>query len=171
LERYLPPKTEAVVVCRLSPLQCRLYRHIAGLRRFASSSAADAAVLQILNALRKACADPGLLYELAAAEATGNGAEPTKRLALGSSTATSITAAVAAAEPDDDIFVLDSEDDEAAASEAEEAVEAADEAEVADEPYKDDCAELELADDAAAPAAAPAKGLKRKLVTASTVST
>jgi SNF2 family DNA or RNA helicase len=70
LDKYLPPKTEAVVLCRLTPLQLALYRGVvAALARGSGSggggggdAGADPNVLLALTLLRKVCAHPDLVH-------------------------------------------------------------------------------------------------------------
>lgn len=70
LERYLPPKTESIVMCRLTPLQSTLYRAIVKTYNRSVSMRAggagsgdnDPQVLLVLNALRKVCAHPDLVH-------------------------------------------------------------------------------------------------------------
>ena len=66
LSKYLPPKVEQVVCCRLTPLQSSIYKSIL------SSSAAKAALreggatastLDVITKLKKLCNHPSILWE------------------------------------------------------------------------------------------------------------
>lgn len=83
LKKYLPPKTEQVVFCRLSPLQLKLYAHFKASdavqrvlrdKSGPQETSTPLAVLPAITALKKLCAHPDLIYQLvcgaAAAPAT-----------------------------------------------------------------------------------------------------
>ena len=89
LDKYLPPKTEALVFVKLAPLQIDLYKAIvssktaraAAVKGSSSSSSSssggggggDAGVLVVLNALRQTCAHPDLLHPQAKAATAAAG--------------------------------------------------------------------------------------------------
>eukprot|EP00741_Cyanophora_paradoxa_P002544 tig00000605_g2468.t1 len=63
LQRYLPPRHEHTVFCRLSPLQERLYRHFLSSRAVRGLTPGRyAEVLTYINALRKLCNSPRLVH-------------------------------------------------------------------------------------------------------------
>ena len=64
-EKYLPPKVESVVFCRLTDLQERLYTgllHSRFVRSCLSSSYDGSQHLVCINVLKKLCNDPSLVY-------------------------------------------------------------------------------------------------------------
>lgn len=66
LSKYLPPKVEQVVCCRLTPLQRDMYKKLASkLLRQASGERSTCSSLAFITHLKKLCNHPGLIYELA----------------------------------------------------------------------------------------------------------
>lgn len=63
LEQYLPSKTEFVVFCRPSKVQKQIYRGIVSTPAFQSGMETPGNVLESINALKKVCNAPELLYK------------------------------------------------------------------------------------------------------------
>lgn len=69
LSKYLPPKTEHVVLCRPSAKQKEVYRGIINTPEFLSGMSTPGNVLELINILKKVCNAPQLLLK------TGDGEE------------------------------------------------------------------------------------------------
>ena len=64
LSKYLPPKVEQIVVCRMTPLQTAMYKAFAEANAAAlSASGKSARQLSSITTLKKLCNHPGLLFE------------------------------------------------------------------------------------------------------------
>ena len=61
LAKYLPPKTEYVVLCRPTSPQAELYRHILSSPMFQSALGSSESHLQLITVLKKVCNSPRLL--------------------------------------------------------------------------------------------------------------
>ena len=65
LSQYLPPKTEYVVLCRPTPVQASVYRHVLASPLFQSALGNSEAQLQLITILKKVCNGPRLLGAMA----------------------------------------------------------------------------------------------------------
>lgn len=70
LDKYLPPKTETVVFCRMAETQLRLYKRLLTLAK-ARAASEQAASLQLITLLKKTCNHPELLYKHALCDRDG----------------------------------------------------------------------------------------------------
>ena len=61
LSKYLPPKTEYVLLCRPTPVQASVYRHVLASPMFQSALGNSEAQLQLITILKKVCNGPKLL--------------------------------------------------------------------------------------------------------------
>ena len=67
LSKYLPPKTEYVLLCRPTPTQAEVYKHVLASPMFQSALGNSEAQLQLITLLRKVCNGPKLLGDMAIA--------------------------------------------------------------------------------------------------------
>lgn len=67
LSKYLPPKVEQVVCCRLTPLQAEMYKHLLSTNTIRSALNSTGSSLSAITTLKKLCNHPALLYEKARA--------------------------------------------------------------------------------------------------------
>ena len=70
LSKYLPPKVEQVVCCRLTPLQNQMYKSLISSKLVKSAVNGNAtggsfSSLAFITHLKKLCNHPGLIYEMA----------------------------------------------------------------------------------------------------------
>jgi len=65
LSKYLPPKTEYVLLCRPTPVQASVYRHVLASPLFQSALGNSEAQLQLITILKKVCNGPKLLGAMA----------------------------------------------------------------------------------------------------------
>ena len=65
LSKYLPPKTEYVVLCRPTPVQATVYRIVLASPLFQSALGNSEAQLQLITILKKVCNGPKLLGSMA----------------------------------------------------------------------------------------------------------
>lgn len=61
LARYLPPKTEYVLLCKPTAAQASIYRHVLACPAFQSALGSPEAALQLITILKKVCNSPYLL--------------------------------------------------------------------------------------------------------------
>lgn len=78
LSKYLPPKIEQVVCCRLTAVQMNMYKEFVS--RVVKSGLADSAAakggfssLAYITHLKKLCNHPGLVYDLAKVRCVNGG--------------------------------------------------------------------------------------------------
>jgi DNA repair and recombination protein RAD54B len=64
LAKYLPPKTEYVVLCRPTPVQATVYSHVLASPLFQSALGSTESQLQLITILKKVCNGPKLLGAL-----------------------------------------------------------------------------------------------------------
>ncbi|MCJ1379469.1 helicase [Xylographa soralifera] len=65
LSKYLPPKTEYVLLCRPTPAQAEVYKHVLASPMFQSALGSSETQLQLITLLRKVCNGPKLLGDMA----------------------------------------------------------------------------------------------------------
>ena len=68
LAKYLPPKTEYVILCSPTNAQAQLYRHVLSSPIFQSAMGSPEAYLQLITILKKVCNSPKLLSPKANAD-------------------------------------------------------------------------------------------------------
>ena len=68
LSKYLPPKTEYVVLCRPTPVQATVYRIVLASPLFQSALGNSETQLQLITILKKICNGPKLLGSMAAGD-------------------------------------------------------------------------------------------------------
>lgn len=68
LSKYLPPKTEYILLCRPTSAQAQVYRHVLGCQAFQSAIRNTEAALQLITMLKKVCNSPFLLNQRSAAD-------------------------------------------------------------------------------------------------------
>ncbi|KUL90180.1 hypothetical protein ZTR_02173 [Talaromyces verruculosus] len=61
LSKYLPPKTEYVILCNPTPVQASIYRHVLGSPIFQSALGNTEGAFSLLTILKKLCNSPSLL--------------------------------------------------------------------------------------------------------------
>ena len=61
LAKYLPPKTEYVLMCRPTPIQASTYQHVLACPAFQSALGSSETSLQLITVLKKVCNSPWLL--------------------------------------------------------------------------------------------------------------
>ena len=66
LSKYLPPKTEYVLLCRPTSVQAAVYKHVLSSSLFQSALGNSEAQLQLITLLKKVCNSPTLLGTIAA---------------------------------------------------------------------------------------------------------
>ncbi|MCJ1394649.1 helicase [Xylographa bjoerkii] len=64
LSKYLPPKTEYVLLCRPTSAQAEVYKHVLASPMFQSALSNPEAQLQLITLLRKVCNGPKLLGDM-----------------------------------------------------------------------------------------------------------
>ncbi|MCJ1284854.1 helicase [Xylographa opegraphella] len=64
LSKYLPPKTEYVLLCRPTPAQAEVYKHVLASPMFQSALGSSETQLQLITLLRKVCNGPKLLGDM-----------------------------------------------------------------------------------------------------------
>lgn len=62
LSKYLPPKTEYVLLCRPTAAQASTYQHVLACPAFQAALGNSEASLQLITVLKKVCNSPSLLY-------------------------------------------------------------------------------------------------------------
>lgn len=75
ISKYLPPKTEYVLLCDPTPTQANIYRHVLASPMFQFALGSSESALQLITILKKLCNSPSLLSpKVAAADETANSA-------------------------------------------------------------------------------------------------